>query len=164
MSVWHVSVTIHLLAAIVWIGGMFFLALVGAPALRGLDDPALRSRLFHAIGVRFRTVGWWAIAILVATGLVNLHVRGLLSTEVLGSRDFWSTPMGTALAWKLGLVAAMVGLAALHDFWLGPAASRGGPGSPAAARARRAASWMARINAVLALALVWVAVRLARGG
>lgn len=164
MSVWHVSVTIHVLAAMVWIGGMLFLALVGGPVLRGLDDPRLRARLFQAIGVRFRTVGWGAIAILLATGVINLHARGLLAVDVLGSRAFWSTPIGTALAWKLALVAAMVALSALHDFWLGPAASKAGPGSLAGVRARRAASWMARINAGLAIGLVWVAVRLARGG
>lgn len=40
-----ISVTIHLLSAMFWLGGMFFLAIVGAPALRGLD-PNLRRRLF----------------------------------------------------------------------------------------------------------------------
>jgi len=164
VSLWYASVTLHVLAAMVWIGGMLFLALVGAPALRELDDPALRSRLFRAIGARFRTVGWASIAVLLVTGVVNLHARGLLRGDVLGSGRFWSTPMGVALAWKLALVAAMIGLAAIHDFWLGPAASRGGPGSPAAARARVVAAWTARVNAVLAIALVWVAVGLARGG
>lgn len=33
---YYLTVSIHLLAALFWLGGMFFLALVGAPALRRL--------------------------------------------------------------------------------------------------------------------------------
>ena len=43
------SVTLHVLAAIFWLGGMFFLGIVGAPALAGLDTD-LRRRLFKDIG------------------------------------------------------------------------------------------------------------------
>lgn len=154
-------VTLHLLAALLWLGGMFFLAAVGAPVLRAVEPPSLRARLFQALGVRFRTWGWGAIVVLVATGLGNLHFRGVLSTEVLGSAEFWAGPFGRALAWKLAAVAAMILVSAVHDFWLGPAAGRGSPG---AERMRRAASWLARLNAALGLVVVLAAVRLARGG
>ena len=36
---YYLIVTLHVLAALLWLGGMFFLGLVGAPALR---VPALR--------------------------------------------------------------------------------------------------------------------------
>jgi hypothetical protein len=51
----------------------------------------------------------------------------------------------------------------LHDFVLGLAASRLPAGSPEAARARRRASWLARLNAAQGV-VVLAAVRLARGG
>ncbi|MDX1624293.1 MAG: CopD family protein [Gemmatimonadota bacterium] len=158
------NVTVHLLAAMVWLGGMFFLALVGAPVLRGVDPPSLRARLFQRIGVRFRAVGWIAIAVLLATGVANLAFRGLLSWNALASGEFWGSRYGTTLAWKLALVAAMVGISAVHDFVEGPRAARLPPGSSEAIRARRRSAWLARINAGLGLALVYVAVRLARGG
>lgn len=147
-----------------WLGGMFFLAAVGAPVLRRIDPPSLRSELFRAFGARFRVVGWIAVGILLATGVLNLALRGLLDAETLGDAAFWSRPYGRALAWKLGLVAAMVSLSAVHDFVLGPLSSRLVPGSPEALAARRRAAWLARINAALGVALVAVAVRLARGG
>lgn len=170
MSLYHLNVTVHLLAALFWLGGMFFLALVGAPVIRRLDDPELRGRLFADLGRRFRTAGWWAIGILVATGLLNLHFRGLLDPEVLASADFWAGAYGRALAWKLGAVAAMIATSALHDFVFGPRAARAAGGGPAgrdgsgAAHHRRVASWLARLNAVFGIALVLAAVRLARGG
>jgi copper resistance protein D len=158
------SVTIHLLAAMLWLGGTFFLAIVGAPVLRRVEPAALRSELFRRLGTRFRAVGWIAIAVLVGTGIANLAFRGMLNPETLGSAAFWQRPYGQALAWKLALVAVMLSLAGVHDFALGPRASRYAGGSPEAAAARRSAAWLARANAVLGIALVAVAVRLARGG
>jgi len=162
MSAYHLNVTVHLLAALFWLGGMFFLALVGAPALRELEDPRLRSRLFAALGRRFRTAGWWAIGVLVVTGTLNLHFRGLLRAEVLGDPVFWSGDYGTALAWKLGGVTAMIVVSAVHDFVLGPRASAEG-GRPDG-RSRMLASWLARLNALLGIGVVVAAVYLARGG
>lgn len=163
MSLYYLNVTVHVLAAVFWLGGMFFMAAVGAPALRHVA-PALRVELFRQLGGRFRTLGWVAIAVLLVTGTVNLYFRGLLTWNMLGSGIFWATPYGVALAWKLGGVATMLLLSALHDFAFGPAASRSIPGSPSALRLRRWSAWLARSNAIVALIVIIAAVRLARGG
>ena len=161
---YFLNVTIHVLAALVWLGGMFFLALVGAPVLRRVEPAELRKELFRALGERFRTVGWWAIAVLLVTGTVNLHYRGFLDATVWGSPEFWRSRMGVALAWKLCAVVMMLGISLVHDFLSGPAASRLDGGSPAALVARRRAAWLARVNALLGVVVVVAAVRLARGG
>lgn len=164
MSLYYWNVTLHVLAALLWLGGMFFLAAVGAPALRKVEPPELRARLFAELGTRFRRAGWIAIAVLAVTGVLNLWFRGMLSWSTLGDRAFWATPYGHALAWKLGTVFAMIVLSALHDFVIGPASSRVRAGTPEAIRLRRQAAWIARINALIGLLLVIAAVRLARGG
>ncbi len=164
MAAYHLAVTVHLLAALLWLGGMFFFAVVGAPALRKLDSPGLRADLFRRLGEQFRPVAWGAIGVLLATGVLNLHFRGLLRGDLLGDPAFWSGAAGTALAWKLGCVAVMLGLSAVHDFVLGPAAGRAEAGSPRASRYRAWAAQMARANALVGLVLVYWAVRLARGG
>ena len=163
-SLYLLNVTVHVLAALLWLGGMFFFALVGAPVLRRLEPPALRARVFAELGEAFRKVGWGAIALLLATGALNLHLTGVLRGGQLWRAAFWSAPYGRALAWKLAAVAAMVALSAVHDFVLGPRAGRLDPGSPAALRARTRAAWLARVNALIGLVLVFAAVRLARGG
>jgi copper resistance protein D len=164
VSLYFVNVTLHLLAALLWLGGMFFLAAVGAPVLRAVEPPELRALLFRRLGEQFRLVGWLAIAVLLVTGTANLHFRGMLSTEVLTSGAFWATPYGHALAWKLGAVAAMLVVQAVHDFRHGPAASRLTAGSPEALRMRRTAALLARASAILGIIVVIAAVRLARGG
>lgn len=158
------NVTIHVLAALFWLGGMFFFALVGAPALRRIEPPGLRAELFRTLGERFRGVAWVSIAVLLITGVLNLHLMNLLRWEILGSGTFWTTSYGRALAWKLGAVLVMLLVSALHDFVFGPAASRLERGSAAAAAARTRAAWLARLNALAGLVLVIAAVRLTRGG
>jgi putative copper resistance protein D len=135
---------LHLVAAITWIGGMLFVALVLVPIVRR-EEPALRTRLFHAVGVRFRTIGWIALSVLVATGLGNL----------------WLHPYFLRLPrfhWKLGLVALALALAVVHDFVLGPRAGRPG----AAPAVRVGASWIARINVLVVLVIVLLGLGLIR--
>jgi uncharacterized membrane protein len=159
---YYVLVSIHVLAALLWLGGMLFLGVVGAPVLRAIEPPALRQRLFSELGRRFRTVGWLAVATLVTTGVLMLYARGLLHWRVLGSADFWRTPFGTTLAFKLTAVATMIVVSAVHDFLHGPAAGRAAPGSPASIALRRRAALLARANALVGILLVLAAVRLAR--
>jgi uncharacterized membrane protein len=128
---------VHLLAVVTWVGGMLFIALVLVPVTRRLDDAALRTRLVQDTGRRFRTVGWIALGLLVATGLGSLVLR----PELLGAPRFRA---------KLGLVVLALALGAVHDFVLGPRAGR--PGAAPSARVR--ASWIARVNVLVALAIV----------
>lgn len=165
MSGWYyATVTLHVLAALVWLGGMLFLGLVGAPALRAIEPPALRQRLFGEIGRRFRTVGWSAIAVLVATGALNVWFRGWAQGPhpALLDAAFWRTGTGHALGAKLACVAIMLTVSAVHDFVEGPRASRLAPGSPAAIAMRRRAALLGRVNAIVGVVLVVAAVRLAR--
>lgn len=159
------SVTLHVLAAMFWLGGMFFLGVVGAPVLRRVQPPELRLSLFNALGVRFRALSWWAIAVLLATGVLNLRYRGWLAWDgALGAPAFWATGTGHALAWKLGAVATMIGVSAIHDFVLGPRAVAAAPGGTEALALRSRAVWAARLNVLAGVVLVIAAVRLARGG
>lgn len=163
-GLYYLNVTVHLLAAIFWLGGMLFIAAVGAPVLREVESPVERSALFRRLGERFRVTGWTAIAALLVTGTLNLHFRGLLRWQTLASGSLWATGYGQALAWKLAAVSVMLVASGLHDFVLGPRAARLDPTSTEGARARRRASLLARLNALVGLVVVTAAVRLARGG
>ena len=163
-ATYYAVVTIHILTALFWLGGMSFIAIIGAPLLRSVEPPELRQRLFRELGLRFRTAGWIAIAILIVTGVINLHYRGWLQwDDVWASSAFWHSGVGHSLAYKLIAVTAMVVVSAVHDFILGPAAGRQKPGSPRAIALRRHAAHLARANAVLGIIIVIAAVRLARG-
>lgn len=170
MIVYQLSVFLHILSAVIWIGGMFFLALVVVPATRGLP-PAERATLFGTVGRRFRTVGWVCIVILIATGMVNSGYRGV-TWENLTTAELWGSPFGSTLALKLGVVAVMLGLSIYHDVVLGPRTVRMlEQATPAMApnvlveaqRLRRRASLVGRIEAILALIVLALAIMLVRG-
>lgn len=164
MSTAHsLTVTVHVLSAMVWLGGMIAFALI-APALRAVEDDGVRQRIFHLLGERFRTVGWICIAVLLVTGVGQLHFRGWWGADFWGVPGFWSTSLGRTLGWKLGTVTVMLVVQAVHDFWLGPRAGRVTPGTDEAILLRRRAALLARGNAVVGLVLIYFAVRLARGG
>ncbi|MPZ19909.1 MAG: DUF4149 domain-containing protein [Luteitalea sp.] len=159
------SVWLHILAAAVWIGGMVFLAVVLVPVLR---KPELREHaavLIHVTGIRFRYVGWVCLVVLIGTGIVNLTRWGIGWSE-LTSVDLWRSSFGHTLATKLVLVAFVLALSGVHDFVIGPRATavlRDAPDSDRARHLRQMARWIGRLTLLLALAVVALAVMLARG-
>ena len=163
-GVYQLSVFIHVISAVIWVGGMLFLALVIAPATRHLP-PGERAPLFSVIGRRFRVVGWICIGLLIVTGLFNVSARGIGWDDV-ASGQLAGSDFGRILGLKLLFVAAMLVLSTVHDFVLGPASASGWSDPAARQRAatlRRKASWFARANAVLALFVIALATALVRG-
>lgn len=159
-------VFVHLVAALVWIGGMLFVAFVLVPVLRR-EPSHLRTALLDRVGRRFRSVGWLALGILLVTGVWNLRNRGL-PWDIILSGDLFAGRFGRILLVKLLLVLMTLVLSGVHDWVLGPASTRlaqqDSPDVQARAeRLRRGASWVARLNALVALAIVFLAVALVRG-
>lgn len=163
-TLYIVSVWIHILAAMVWIGGMLFLVLVVVPWLRagGRVDAGVFLR---ETGARFRTVGWVCFGVLVLTGSFNLWYRGVRLSDFVNSGWLASSFGKTVLA-KLAAFALVLLVSAVHDFVVGPratAAIAADPRSAEAQQARRRASILGRVNVLFALVLVAAGVMLVRG-
>lgn len=163
-TLYVLSVFLHVVAAMVWTGGMLFLVLVVVPWLRSRGGGGAATFL-RETGVRFRTVGWWCFLVLMVTGTFNLHVRGV-GILTLSEGTFWRSDFGRTLAVKLLLVVAVLAVSLIHDFVVGPRATsllEREPLSEEATRARRRASMLGRLNLLLGLAIVLCAVMLVRG-
>lgn len=145
------SVTIHILAATLWIGGMAAFALVVVPAARRSLGEGEARGLLRAVGFRFARVGWWALGVLFVTGVANLGFRGVL--PLLATGAFWRTPFGSTLAAKLTFVAFVVLASLAH--------ARDAKQPSAAGRAR--ASRLGRATLLLSTVVVLFAVFLVRG-
>jgi uncharacterized membrane protein len=65
---------IHLVAIIVWLGGLFALMVVLSPATRAMDSVAHAS-LWHRALSRFFVWGSISLGIIVATGIALVHLR-----------------------------------------------------------------------------------------
>jgi len=70
--------SLHILSAVVWVGGMFFAHQMVRPSVGALD-PSVRLPLWRRIFARFFPWVWAAVALLLATGLAmqGLGVGGL---------------------------------------------------------------------------------------
>lgn len=95
---------LHLAGVVVWMGAVAYYLLILQPALRMAGvERSVRYALLVAIKARLRRVVGVAIAVIIASGLVNARLRGLLGG---------ATPADEAslriFRWKMVVVAALV--------------------------------------------------------
>jgi len=108
------SLLLHVLAAMVWVGGTVALVFAGVPAIRAAPV-AQRPDLFRTLGRRWRPLGWGSLAIAGATGLVLAHEHyAFTGSNLLG------TGFGRIVLAKIVLLAYLLVGSYLHDFVLGP--------------------------------------------
>ena len=101
--------TFHLLAAVVWIGGLIMLALVVLPgARRVLTDAPTMETLLHELERRFNSWANLSLVVLIATGMLQMsadeNYGGLLQFD-------------TAWAWAMLLKhLAIIGMAFIAGY------------------------------------------------
>src|SRR6202048_1587433 len=132
MSLAHVgSDAAHLLAAGAWLGGLVPLGFILLDySMRGGEPIVDVDRIL----LRFSSMGYVAVATLVASGLINswFLVRSVSS--------LLTTLYGQILLAKVAAFAAMLALAAANRFWLVPRMMETRAGSG------QAAVWLARLR------------------
>ncbi|HLV89650.1 MAG: hypothetical protein J5I28_10535 [Acidimicrobiales bacterium] len=143
MNWWTVVRFLHLLGAVIWVGGQLTLALVVRQALeRSVEDAERRREVFVAAGERFGRIGLIVIMpLLLGSGLALAYHRGV-ELSVLSMPGY-----GTTLAVKVVLAFVSFALAGVHGF--------------VAARASRSMSRvLGIIGAGVSLAVVFLAASL----
>lgn len=162
MSLYSIAVTVHVLAAITWVGGVLFMGMVALPSARRFDE-ATHRQVTSVVGLRFRAVGWSCLALLVLTGAYMAHAWGATWTNVFNLTFFDSTHT-RLLGYKLLAVAVMLVVSGVHDWYIGPRATRAQPHTAQAERLRRAAKWLGMVTGLLVLVIAVLAVFVARPG
>jgi uncharacterized membrane protein len=157
MDPYRLLVVLHVLGAVTWVGGVLFMGLVAVPVARRLA-PDLRHRITVDVGRQARTVGWIALAVVLATGIAMANAWGADWATVFDGSFFAYTPRNRLLGWKLLLVAAMLVVTGFHDWVLGPRHAH----APGDERARKLASRLGRVTGLLVIAIVVLAVYVAR--
>lgn len=112
---------IHVIAAVVWIGGNLILAMVIVPHFRQNLPPVQRIQILTLIGKRFEPIVWLCVLILFFTGIVNIFN----SVDLSATND--SLLVGTfmrTLLIKLVLFITLLILTGLHSFFYGPKLSK----------------------------------------
>ena len=167
MNTWwyHLSVYLHILSAITWIGGMLFIVMVLAPLLRSQDFRPVATRVLHVTGKKFKKIGWACLLLLIVTGFFNALARYGYAGQTWGE---WGAAVfaNKTLMHKIYTLLLILVLSWFHDFRIGPAAvraMRNAADAPETLSLRRKAAWMGRVNLLLALMILWWAMKLVRG-
>ena len=151
-----ISIFVHVICAAFWIGGMLFIPLVLVP---GIKNQPNRVLLLHKTGIKFRFYGWFAVIILIITGVLNIHFRGLPFTIAF----FTSTSYGKLLSIKLVLFVVMLLVGGIHDFYFGMK-SIDEMQQTSGSKFKLLARWTGMLNLLLALIIAFLGVAISRGG
>jgi len=87
--VWALSIAywLHMLATILWIGGLAALSLIVLPAARKVLDPGAYADLLAALQKRLDPLGWFSVIVLLASGMLQMssspNYEGFLSINGL---------------------------------------------------------------------------------
>jgi len=150
VSVRLVILWIHVVAAVVWIGGVTYQSHVLLPMARR-GDP----RPFAEAARRARPVTWTAVTLVVLSGFYNVTQLGPLE-RVLQSGA------GLLLAAKFGLVIVAVALAAQRDFAQVPILAALLRGGGDATGPLRAVGVLDRMVLLLALVVIYLGLAVSR--
>jgi uncharacterized membrane protein len=114
VSTWTLVRFVHVLSAMVWVGGQLLLSLLVLPVLRRRLDAASRAPLTREVGVRF---GIFTLAIFlplqIATGIALAAHRGLTVSDLV------EPGYGRTLGEKLTLFAVVLLISGVHGMAVG---------------------------------------------
>src|SRR3990172_4662873 len=107
---------LHILAVTVWVGPQFFLFVAAVPAVRTIEDRALRAKVMRVIVTRFGWMAWAAMVVIVLSGISNIFQEADDFGHLLDFDYRWVN----FFALKMVLVGLTVALTAMHTFVVGP--------------------------------------------
>ncbi len=131
----QISVFLHILIAMFWIGGMLFTAAILVPATRK-KLANRRGELFTELDTRFSRLTWILFPFLILIEILSLPGQGYQLRHLITS-----------------------------DLWVAPKASRlmhSQPKTDYTQKIRLISSWTGRVNLLLGLIIVYFAVSLVR--
>jgi putative copper resistance protein D len=99
---------VHLITAAMWVGGLLPLLIFIRPSV-----PISTSGRYQLVR-RFSLLATWAVALLIASGIVNTWYM----TD--GMRHLFGTEYGSLVLAKIGLLVIMLGFASVNRFWFTP--------------------------------------------
>jgi len=145
-----VSVWLHLLGVVAWIGGLMYQAHVLGPAARRDGAAPVVGQLRRA-----RRVTWVAIALVVLTGFYNVTLLGPFDRVM-------QSGAALLLALKFMLVLVAVAIAGQRDFAQVPRLTRAVAAGEDSRPALSAIAWMDRSVLLLAVVIIYLGLAVSR--
>lgn len=147
----EIILTIHILAATLWIGGMLFMVFVLSPYVRSLPNSV---EAFQKVGKRFSIIGTFiGLPVLFITGIGNMHSFGITFFDLFHRTSSYASTLHD----KIHLFLITLLLALIHDLYLGPR-------SHINEKFRILTRFVGVINLIIGILIIFLAVKLRFGG
>lgn len=155
-TLYLVSIFIHVISAVFWIGGMLFIPLILLPSIK--KEPN-RILMLYKTGVKLRFYGWISLSLLFLTGLLNMHFRGIpMSLEF-----FIDNSYGRLFTHKVALFILILAVSGIHDFRIGTKSIKEMQYT-SNRKFKLLAKLTGYLNLLLALVMVFLGILISRGG
>jgi len=137
---------LHIMGAIIWIGGILMILLVVLPGAKSLESAAMTGRLMKEVARRFTPLANLSIFILAATGTLLLFYDHNLS--------IFQDSQGVLLAAKIFLVSGMVIIHFYRGLLLNPRIEKLSPQDSQTAKLKKFSLNLVKTNFALGIAVL----------
>src|SRR3990172_3953525 len=139
---------LHMLATVVWLGGLATLALLVLPTMRRTLDANAFADWLRAINQRLDPIGWFSLALLTVTGLLqmgaNPNYEGILS---------FGNNWALAILLKHLVIFGMLGVSGYITWGVSPALQRAALIRAQRGESREEAALVKKLQRLIALNL-----------
>jgi uncharacterized membrane protein len=146
---------LHMLATVIWLGGLAAVVILVIPAAQRSLEPAALTALLQAIQRRLDPLGWFCLIVLGATGMfqmsANPNYGGFLAID-----NSWAV----AILLKHIVFGGMILVSGYLTWGVLPGLARAalrlsqGLDTPQVEKLRRQNAWLLRINLILAVVIL----------
>lgn len=139
---------LHMLATVIWVGGLAALALIVLPTLRRSLKPRVFANWLTTLNKRLDPIGWFSLGLLTFTGLVQMEANpsyvGLLAVS-----NAWSQ----AILFKHIVFVGMIAVSAYVTWKVAPEVQRSALKQARGIRDGSDQYWQARLQQFIGLNL-----------
>jgi uncharacterized membrane protein len=143
------SFWLHMLATVVWIGGLAALAIIVLPTMRRSLKPAEFSSWLRALNRRLDPLGWLSLGLLTFTGLIQMEANPNY-TGLLAVSNLWSQAIFIKHIFFIGMI-----LASAYMTWvMSPAIQHAALMRTRGRRDKSVQTWQARLQQLITVNLI----------
>lgn len=162
MFLYFLLLILHVLSAMIWVGGMIFYVIVFIPVIRNPELKDQKLRLLQLTAIQFRNISYYIFSVLILSGTGILYLKGFFQNGI--NLELWISNIGYMFITKIILFTILFLSSLYHDFVTGPKTFTYLTTDPVRfERYRKTSSFFGRFNLLVSLTIAIFGIFVSRG-
>lgn len=162
MFLYFLLLILHVLSAMIWVGGMIFYVIVFIPVIRNPELKDQKLRLLQLTAIQFRNISYYIFFVLILSGTGILYLKGFFQNGI--NLELWISNIGYMFITKIILFTILFLSSLYHDFVTGPKTFTYLTTDPVRfERYRKTSSFFGRFNLLVSLTIAIFGIFVSRG-